>query len=873
MGFAHGISPFNALRLTFGVSHQGQQSIERQEQILDQIGVVQAGTERLEEKYSQVALSKQGIGAAILNILTSQVGSTVQAHEKQSLQKHLITAIYQDSATEITTNASIPLIPVNRQEHLREVFLSRLRYPRMEDREDRIAQAHEKTFQWIFEETNLQQTRWSNFKDWLESDSQLYWITGKAGSGKSTLMKYICQPDDEVSDGGMLPNTGGRYESRCSKHLKKWAGDSQSITAAFFFWNSGVELQMSQRGLLLSLLYQLIRQAPYLIGTVSPKRWEALCLFNDDPGEWSLPELHEMLRIAAKEVSRTMSLCLFVDGLDEFEGEHNDLICLFQDLIQNGNVKVCVASRPWVVFEDAFKHKPSMMLQDLTYSDIKYYVTSNLQDDSNFAQLRRREPKYADQLIENVVSKASGVFLWVHLVVASLLAGMGFGDRVSDLQKRLDLLPPDLERLYDKILQSLDPFYLEHAAQLFKLVQESYGPPPLILLSFADEEGLDPYDNWKIKPLSQDELSLRTDTMRRRLNSRCKGFLEVGNKSKGANSVATEETVQYLHRTVKDYVESKEAQGTVGAAIKSDFDPHQRLCVGSLAHLKAIEADEDFLANGAFWARVHRCLYSAAQIQSTNRASIVPLLDELDKTGRTLAKRIATFVVPWSVCESENPNLLVSLLETGQWVPSHPCFTSLTEQTVFGATFLSLVVRYGIVEYIEAKANQACLVQHFHNGVWPLLLDAVYVDSKSRIGPPNAVPHLDIINCLLKKGADLNYPIHGIKGVNQSSIWLQTLHHMREKYDYVELKSPWLEIAETMIRHGARVDMNHWRHLIWNSSTRGRKEASLLNYLYIVKQRVSRSWFPWISGPSRRRPPSLEEAVPLWRQQQRPLGS
>ena len=393
MGFAHGIFPLNTLRLTFGVSHQGQQSIERQEQILDQIGVVQAGTERLEEKYSQVALSKQGIGAAILNILTSQVGSTVQAHEKQSLQKHLITAIYQDSATENMTNASIPLIPVERQEHLREVFLGRLRYPRMEDREDRIAQAHEKTFQWIFEETNLQQTRWSNFKDWLESDSQLYWITGKAGSGKSTLMKYICQPDDEVSDGGMLPNTGGRYESRCSKHLKKWAGDSQSITAAFFFWNSGVELQMSQRGLLLSLLYQLIRQAPYLIGTVSPKRWEALCLFNDDPGEWSLPELHEMLRMAAKEVSRTMSLCLFVDGLDEFEGEHNDLICLFQDLIQNGNVKVCVASRPWVVFEDAFKHKPSMMLQDLTYSDIKYYVTSNLQDNSHFAQLRRREPK------------------------------------------------------------------------------------------------------------------------------------------------------------------------------------------------------------------------------------------------------------------------------------------------------------------------------------------------------------------------------------------------------------------------------------------------------------------------------------------------
>lgn len=854
------------LKLTIDVSHQGQQSIERQEQVLAQISAVQAGNQRLEERYSQVELSKEGIGAAILNILTSKAGLTVQAHEKQSLQKDLITAIYQGRATDNVTNEPITSVSVSRQEHLRRIFLDRLRYPGMEDREDRIAQAHEKTFRWIFEDGNLQQTHWSNFRDWLESDSQLYWITGKAGSGKSTLMKYICQPDEEISDDRMPPNIGGRCESRCSKHLKIWAGDFQLITAVFFFWNSGVELQMSQRGLLLSLLYQLIQQAPHLIATVSPRRWEALCLFNDDPGEWSHGELHEMLRTAAREVSRTMRLCLFVDGLDEFEGEHNDLICLFQDLIQNGNIKVCVASRPWVVFEDAFEHKPSMMLQYLTYSDIKYYVTSNLQDDSRFAQLRKREPKYADQLIENVVSKASGVFLWVHLVVASLLAGMGFGDRVSDLQKRLDLLPPDLERLYNKILQSLDPFYLEHAAQLFKLVQESLVPPQLILLSFADEEGLDPYVNGNIKPLSQDELSLRADTMRRRLNSRCKGFLEVGKKSEGATSDGTEETVQYLHRTVKDYVESKEAQGTLGAAITSDFDPHQRLCVGSLAHLKAIEADEDVLANGAFWARVRQCLHSAAQIQSTNRASIVPLLDELDKTGRTLAKRIATFLAPDSVFESK---LLLSLLETGQWVPSHPCYMSLTEEPVFGSTFLSLVVRYGIVEYIEAKANQGCLVQHFRTGVWPLLLDAVYVDPNGIIGPSNAAPRLDMINCLLNKGADLNYPISGIEGARKSSSWVLTLQHMLEQYDGLELKSPWLEITEMMIRHGARVDkdiinlfkhrdtMNSWR--VRTPFVYGWKEVRLFDHLYSVKQRVSRSWFPWVSGPSR-----CSESVAKW---------
>lgn len=63
----------------------------------------------------------------------------------------------------------------------------------MEDREEKIATAHSKTFQWVFEGSrNGSAQHWSCLKTWLESNEQLYWITGKAGSGKSTLMKFIC---------------------------------------------------------------------------------------------------------------------------------------------------------------------------------------------------------------------------------------------------------------------------------------------------------------------------------------------------------------------------------------------------------------------------------------------------------------------------------------------------------------------------------------------------------------------------------------------------------------------------------------------------------------------------------------------------------
>ena len=276
---------------------------------------------------------------------------------------------------------------------------------------------------------------------------------------------------------------------------------------------------MTQKGLLLSLLHQILRQARELIPSISPTRWEALCLFGDDPRELTEQELYHMLRSVIKILTKSKKTCLFVDGLDELDGHHEDLICLFKDLIDNPNTKICVSSRPWIVFEDAFKHKPSLGLQDLIYPDIQLYVHSCLYDNPGFVQHAQREPAYADQLADNIIRKASGVFLWVNLVVASLLSGMGCGDRISDLQKRLEALPPDLELLYKKFLLSQDPFYLEHAAQLFTLVRESLVPPSLLLLSFADEEDPQFAIDYPIQSLSDVEISLRSDTMRRRLNS------------------------------------------------------------------------------------------------------------------------------------------------------------------------------------------------------------------------------------------------------------------------------------------------------------------------------------------------------------------
>ncbi|KAK7723813.1 hypothetical protein SLS64_000144 [Diaporthe eres] len=176
------------------------------------------------------------------------------------------------------------------------------------------------------------------------------------------------------------------------------------------------------------------------------------------------------------------------NGLDEFKGHHQDLITYFKGLIAAHPVKICFASRPWVVFEGAFREQPSLMLEHLTHDDRMTYVRSHFKGDSNFERIQTLDPVFSYSLFDKIVNNSEGVFLWVRLVVESLLDGMREGDRVSDLQKRLDAIPKDLEDLFQWMLDDLSPNYMDHAAQYFQLIACGPTPLPTILLSFADEE-------------------------------------------------------------------------------------------------------------------------------------------------------------------------------------------------------------------------------------------------------------------------------------------------------------------------------------------------------------------------------------------------
>ena len=98
-------------------------------------------------------------------------------------------------------------------------------------RHEEVPLAYQNAFQWIFRETEAEKA-WDNFATHLREDdvTQPYFINGKAGSGKSTLMKYILN------------------DSRTLSALSQWAGDRQLLIVTFFFWNIGTPLQKKQCG-------------------------------------------------------------------------------------------------------------------------------------------------------------------------------------------------------------------------------------------------------------------------------------------------------------------------------------------------------------------------------------------------------------------------------------------------------------------------------------------------------------------------------------------------------------------------------------------------------------------------------------------------
>lgn len=116
-------------------------------------------------------------------------------------------------------------------------------------------------------------------------------------------------------------------------------------------------MQKSQQGLLQCLLYEILKQRKDLMPRAFPGYWNSASTFENPNFTWVASDLTHALESLASTEFETRFFFM-IDGLDEFDGDHQTLVDSLFRITSNANVKVLASSRPWLVFQDAFETAP-----------------------------------------------------------------------------------------------------------------------------------------------------------------------------------------------------------------------------------------------------------------------------------------------------------------------------------------------------------------------------------------------------------------------------------------------------------------------------------------------------------------------------------
>lgn len=504
-----------------------------------------------------------------------------------------------------------------------------LYFPELRRRWSQITDADQFTNAWLFDPTR------TNFVEWLKDGDGIYWISGKvrdtachhamktanlvyqAGSGKSTLMKFAAEHENTA------------------KALAEWAGSSQLFTASYYFWNQGFEMQKSQVGLLQSLLYQILRRAPTLIPHICSE--DRL-----DHERWEINELKTAFEALAKHSGMSTKFCFFIDGLDEYDGEEEDVVSFLTFFSESklADIKICASSRPRQVFKPFQESIYSLAVQDFTSEDMKTHVRQRLQMNEKFRALGASQPG-CEELMAQIAQQSQGVWLWVFLVTRDLVHAVNRNEGFSTLQRILRLFPPDLEAYFEHIIEGIKPVFRVEMAQIFLITTEEVQPLPLFAFSLLEQESRDSDYAVKapISPSTKQEVSEAEDQWKSRIQNRCGDLLIVNNMP---HPIFLGSPVDFLHRTVRDFLQDCYHQSLVEIVTpQSSFDPLVSLCRMTLFLLKSIP-NEDFRRKSSINRVIgltDEFLYYAHEVEKRSQAPdtadspVADLLDELDRVN------------------------------------------------------------------------------------------------------------------------------------------------------------------------------------------------------------------------------------------------
>lgn len=563
----------------------------------------------------------------------------------------------------------------------RERLLQSLKFPNFNERRNQVTTPFTDTLKWVFAgdenddsdeaansaetdssgqhedhaqaSTDVSKINWSSFSNWLKSTDSIYWISGKPGSGKTTLIKYIVAHKHTRND------------------LDIWSPGC--VIVSHFFWRPGTSMQKSLKGLFCSLLFQLLDSSDAAFRQVISSRPGR----KDCHTDWSTEELESALETAIAACDG--GVCLFLDGIDEIQpgnGTEPDIPEFLKwaiELSKSHKIKLCLASRPDpVILEEELSQYPRLRLHDLNREDLMEYAGTHL-DFSKGISLEHDgvmsmmcNPLTEREIISLLVAKAEGVFLWLVLATRSINEGIRYRDTADLLKKRIDRLPSDLHSLYEDMWGRFSalslPEYRKNAALYYKVLIESSEHNfvmTIVDLTVATTSIADAffYSFPKLSTVDLAETLLQEcEEVEKRLENYCVGLVETRPLTKGRpmdskgllsevglysdkdsdmSSVHHHSHLQFIHRTAKDFLTDTDAGRKILSFDKtSHYRIHYLILRGKLISLALCFSGSN-LSEFQQWLHTFRVAWETTdQWVSNDWERLLVLLLGLALTGR-----------------------------------------------------------------------------------------------------------------------------------------------------------------------------------------------------------------------------------------------
>ncbi|KAM7212469.1 hypothetical protein V8F06_012156 [Rhypophila decipiens] len=336
-------------------------------------------------------------------------------------------------------------------------------------------------------------TRLSGFQEWRDAERLpllCHWLSGQAGAGKSVLAAHVV------------------------RHLQEHGFDT-----CYFFFRHGQRAKQTTSSLLRSLAFQMVSLHPSILKVVFGMR-ESKMVFDkaDEKGIWRKIFCNGVLTVplATKQY-------WVIDGLDEC-ADPIKLLSLLHSFESRFQIRIHFTSRRLPDLENHLGRLDYRLIRhhmevDDTLQDIQQFIENNSDD-------LPLDPEFRPDLIQKLLQKSDGVFLWIKLAFEEL--GKVFSeDEIDDV---LELVPVGMTPMYNRILDTM-----------------------------ADNSG--PIVEWAVcgtRPLHTDELQAAL-TIHMKANIRnvgrivkelCGQLFKIDNRG----------LVQVLHATVREFLLSEECK-------------------------------------------------------------------------------------------------------------------------------------------------------------------------------------------------------------------------------------------------------------------------------------------------------------------------